>query len=617
MATTSNKVLLGDFFNIIIPKFIVELDNIKKQIEIEWKRITKDKKYDLDNPKNIYQLEVNYHVKTRTNEDVLSKFPLHHMLSKDYKLLMDRTLMLSYESVFNKLLETQNPKETHIVSEVMKQIQLHQLGQVITQLILAHPTICAYMDNLATELEQQAEKSIVYLDTQPVIEQKTEPWFAARMDTISASGCGYIDAKACGCDMSKETNEIKEKCNLIPKKQFGWYQMPLRRGQQYEDLSRAFYESIHQITAKEYGLLIDKTYKHIAASPDGVVISVDHPSCHSAQHKILPNYLRRRLLGRMIEIKNPYSAQITSSTEPYYYWQTLQQMKVCDLPFCDFVKTRFRIRGNYQENKPSTRLNWKLLTDDQFDLLDMQQNCREWSQLPEYLSQVVYQNLRWHVLIDYLALDTPLETIPITKLSNLLTTTFTRNFNDISPCVWQNLTCKTPSGTFEARGRNAAIPNTNAAMPKGILWCWNKFDGDGNALSEFRVEFTTPDVPITREYVNKLFDEKNAQHCADDYELFECYVWNLCQYQEIEVEYNQGIYEGWSDTPSGTNSILTRLHQKWNIIKTLRSIPNDRDKWREYAKLYPKDTAIPTDIYSESESETELNTESGEVWEFD
>lgn len=604
MATQKTEYTLMDFYTVMIPAILAGLKKFRSRIDTEWVKICADTKtHNLNNPKNIFQKEANYHCKSRGFETVLGLAPLHHMLSPGYKLLMDRSLHQVYDDVISSLIDSENP----VVLYVQENLYSQGLGQLLYHLVLTRPEICEYMEPIVTELEQQAAASITWLDGEPEIEQKTEPWFTARKNTISASVSGYADARACGCDMSKETNEIKEKVGLIPKKAFSWGSMPLRRGQQFEDMTRAFHESIHQVDAKEYGLILDKQVKSIAASPDGVVIRVPQIAQES-------NYMRRRLLGRMIEIKNPYSAVISHVCEPYYYWQTLQQMKVCQLPACDFVKTRFRLRGGYIESRPRQELPWSEFMADSFDLHDFQANCQSWGEIPNYLSPVIYNNLRWHNLVALLNNHLMADVINLGDMPSLCARLFTENFNSISPCVAENLTGKDPQGMFDARGMKPAVPNTYRAMPKGFLWCWNRVDPEtGQFTDEFRVEFTLPGQPISPSSVAEAYQEWNAKHQADGYRLFECFMWNLTEYQNIEIEYNQGLYEGWK-APEGMNTIQSRLATKWEMILELRAIEDLTERWRAYAKYYPFDKAIPEYVFDEPSTEPTTNASE---WDLD
>ena len=67
-------------------------------------------------------------------------------------------------------------------------------------------------------------------------------------------------------------------------------------------------------------------YPYIGASPDG--INVDSTS---------------GLYGRMLEIKNPTTREITGIPKEEYWVQMQLQMEVCGLNHCDFLETKFSV----------------------------------------------------------------------------------------------------------------------------------------------------------------------------------------------------------------------------------------------------------------------------------
>jgi hypothetical protein len=95
-------------------------------------------------------------------------------------------------------------------------------------------------------------------------------------------------------------------------------------GQKYEPVSVLYYEYINKTIITEFGCIPHKDYSFIAASPDGIV-------CDSSSN----------LYGRMIEIKNVVSREITGIPKMEYWIQMQLQMEVCDLNECDFLETKF------------------------------------------------------------------------------------------------------------------------------------------------------------------------------------------------------------------------------------------------------------------------------------
>ena len=93
-------------------------------------------------------------------------------------------------------------------------------------------------------------------------------------------------------------------------------------GHKYEPLSILFYEYYNDVRVEEFGCVPHKSVPFLAASPDGIVTS-------------------QRQNGRMLEIKNVVSREITKTPKMEYWIQMQLQMEVCDLKDCDFVETKF------------------------------------------------------------------------------------------------------------------------------------------------------------------------------------------------------------------------------------------------------------------------------------
>ena len=95
-------------------------------------------------------------------------------------------------------------------------------------------------------------------------------------------------------------------------------------GQKYEPVSILYYEYINKTQVSEFGCIPHKDYSFIAASPDGIVCDKNS-----------------KLFGRMLEIKNVVSREITGIPKMEYWIQMQLQMEVCDLNECDFLETKF------------------------------------------------------------------------------------------------------------------------------------------------------------------------------------------------------------------------------------------------------------------------------------
>jgi putative phage-type endonuclease len=96
-------------------------------------------------------------------------------------------------------------------------------------------------------------------------------------------------------------------------------------GQKYEPLSVMIYEAKYGTKVEDFGCIQHPIYKFLGASPDGIVINKES-----------------QRYGRMLEIKNPVSREITGIPKKEYWTQMQLQMEVCDLDECDFLETKFK-----------------------------------------------------------------------------------------------------------------------------------------------------------------------------------------------------------------------------------------------------------------------------------
>ena len=159
------------------------------------------------------------------------------------------------------------------------------------------------------------------------IAQKSTEWLAARKNLIAASEAGYLLGIR---STSSMINYIKGKCNISTSLDNLGMLDSIRHGNIYEDVSRAIYQSRHNVIVKEYGLITTSKHSFLGASPDGIVIQ---------EHRSGDDKITESRIGRLVEIKNPYDYDPSDVIKPEYAVQILQQQFVLDLPNCDFVKT--------------------------------------------------------------------------------------------------------------------------------------------------------------------------------------------------------------------------------------------------------------------------------------
>jgi putative phage-type endonuclease len=181
------------------------------------------------------------------------------------------------------------------------------------------------------------EKKIQGLREIPQPVQRTDEWYKFRWNLITASNA----YKA--FDTQSSINQlIYEKCQ--PLKTFddeGEDEVKMVNtntamhwGQKYEPLSVMIYEHMYNSKVEDFGCIQHPTYKFLGASPDGIIVK-----SNTGRY------------GRMLEIKNPVSREITGIPKKEYWTQMQLQMEVCDLDECDFLETKFSEYTDYQSFK--------------------------------------------------------------------------------------------------------------------------------------------------------------------------------------------------------------------------------------------------------------------------
>jgi putative phage-type endonuclease len=152
-------------------------------------------------------------------------------------------------------------------------------------------------------------------------EQRTEAWYTQRHNLLTATGISSLFSSA-----SKVNEVIHEKCRpWAPSPPLSVYDAR-HWGVRYEPVSRMVYERVYKTKVREYGCIRHPDIPFVGASPDGV--NVDPRN--------------RGKYGRLVEIKNVVSREITGDPLDDYWIQMQVQMEVCGLDLCDFVETQFK-----------------------------------------------------------------------------------------------------------------------------------------------------------------------------------------------------------------------------------------------------------------------------------
>lgn len=176
-------------------------------------------------------------------------------------------------------------------------------------------------------------KSIIQPD------QRSDEWYIFRNSTLTASNIYKIFVS----DYT-QNQLILEKCEPLDINKFKTTNTnsPLHWGQKYEPVSIMYYEYINNTKVSEFGCIPHCDFSFIAASPDGIVCD---PSS--------------QLFGRMLEIKNVVSREITGIPKMEYWIQMQLQMEVCNLNECDFLETKFTEYSDYDDFINDNTTNYK------------------------------------------------------------------------------------------------------------------------------------------------------------------------------------------------------------------------------------------------------------------
>jgi len=180
-------------------------------------------------------------------------------------------------------------------------------------------------DNTFIRIEPNIDKisnKIKYIENKPQPDQRTNEWYMFRHDLITASSAWKVFKS-----QSTINQLVVEKCKEIDVSKYDYVNTatPMHHGNKYEEVSIMLYEYMYNTKVKDYGCIQHDTYKFLGASPDG--INVDPTSSR---------------FGRMLEIKNPTSREITGIPKEDYWIQMQLQMETCNLNECDFLETVFK-----------------------------------------------------------------------------------------------------------------------------------------------------------------------------------------------------------------------------------------------------------------------------------
>ncbi len=161
------------------------------------------------------------------------------------------------------------------------------------------------------------------LCNRPQVAQRTDEWYKQTANVLTASEFSNLFGSA-----RQRANLIASKVNYVPKDYLPQLAFPtsdinaLTWGIRFEPVVKIMLEKKWSAKIADLGRLVHTTDTHLAASPDGLIVDTPH----------------KERLGRLVEIKCPYSRKVGFDI-PFDYWVQMQiQMEVADIDECEYIE---------------------------------------------------------------------------------------------------------------------------------------------------------------------------------------------------------------------------------------------------------------------------------------
>ena len=176
---------------------------------------------------------------------------------------------------------------------------------------------------------EERQALVEAIKKRPQIEQRTEEWYANFSKVLTASEFSNLFStpkKWSDFVMAKARPSRDERARRLaqPTDEMN----ALAWGIRFEPVVKQILEVKDKCCIYESGRLQHPTNPFLAASPDGIIESSSHP----------------RQVGRLVEIKCPYS-RVIGGEIPFEYWIQMQiQMEVTDIGECEYVEVEILSR---------------------------------------------------------------------------------------------------------------------------------------------------------------------------------------------------------------------------------------------------------------------------------
>jgi putative phage-type endonuclease len=254
---------------------------------------------------------------------------ISHVIREIDGTIEDASLPLSLIQILdNELWNTMQDPNTKYLKTKMKSGRLKVLKLCVGNAVDIHMSLhfMHRSESLAKYRCAEVDKNritgiIDYVRNKPQPPQRTPAWYEFRNNLITAS-----NAWKAFKSKSTKAQLISEKCKELDISKYDTTSVntntAFHHGTKYEEISVMFYEYKHKTKVEDFGCIRHDVYHCLGASPDGINTSITSP-----------------LYGRMLEIKNPVSREITGIPKEDYWIQMQLQMEVCNLDVCDFLET--------------------------------------------------------------------------------------------------------------------------------------------------------------------------------------------------------------------------------------------------------------------------------------
>jgi hypothetical protein len=210
-------------------------------------------------------------------------------------------------------------------SEIEKEKRMEKADRLLDLATDAYSMFLKEAGNPTWQTMSVAKKKekIAHLKTVPQIEQRTEAWYEHYSHVLTASEFsslfGSMKARR-ALILSKAFPKREERSNRLacPTSELnamGW-------GIRFEPIIKLILEQRYECKIYEAGRITHTDNGMLAASPDGII-----------EDSIL-----KEQIGRLVEIKCPYT-RVIGGEIPYDYWVQMQiQMEVCGLDECEYIE---------------------------------------------------------------------------------------------------------------------------------------------------------------------------------------------------------------------------------------------------------------------------------------